>query len=507
MTESILKNKALSLWLDNPNLKHFPEIAKNENCDVLVVGGGIAGITTAYLLAKENVDVILIDAFEFMKLSTGNTTAKVTYQHDLIYRHILDKYDVETAKLYYQAQAEAMEMIESLVADHEIRCDMRKTYSMLYASDDENIVKLRKEFEAYEKIGITGNMVEDVPYGLPGRVGLKVDNQLEFDPVKYLSHLIAELEKMGIRMFEYSRAEDIEEQDGLKRIKLQNGNEITANRVVVSTGFPFFDGSGKYFMRLAPYRSYLVAFPVEEAEEGMFITATEPKYSIRFSEAEGRKHLLIGGRGHKVGQEESAENSYRELIDFGQRYFHVGDPSHRWSAQDYESLDKVPYIGKISSKENGIYVATGFRKWGMTNGTAAAILLKDTLMGKESRYQDLFAPNRGEVRESLGKAMKENLNVAKEMIKGKVASKKTELTDINLEEGGIIRHRGKRAGAFKDNNGKLFLVDATCTHLGCELMYNDAEHTYDCPCHGSRFRHDGSIIEGPATKPLKKLDE
>ena len=507
MTETILKNEALSLWLDTPNLKHFPEVVKNEHCDVLVVGGGIAGITTAYLLAIENVDVILIDAFEFMKLSTGNTTAKVTYQHDLIYRHILDKYDVETAKLYYQAQTEAMEMIERLVADNEIKCDMRKTYAMLFASDDEGIVKLRKEFEAYEKIGIKGNMVEDVPYGLPGKVGLKVDNQLAFDPVKYLSHLITELENRNIRMFEHSRAIDIKEQDGLKCIKLQSGIEITANRVVVATGFPFFDGSGQYFMRLAPYRSYLVSFPVEVVGDGMFITAAEPKYSIRFSETEGRKHLLIGGRGHKVGQEESAENSYRELIDFCQKYFHTGEPSHRWSAQDYESLDKIPYIGRISSKEQGIYVATGFRKWGMTSGTAAAILLRDTLLGKESKYQDLFAPDRGELRESLGKAMKENINVAKEMIKGKIASKKTELADIKLEKGGIIRHRGKRAGAYKDTNGKLFLVDATCTHLGCELMYNDAEHTYDCPCHGSRFRYDGSIIEGPATKPLKKLDE
>lgn len=507
MTESILKNKALSLWLDTPNLKRFPEVIKNEHCDVLVVGGGITGITTAYLLAKENIDVILIDALEFMKLSTGNTTAKVTFQHDLIYRHILDKYNLEIARLYYQAQTEAMEMIERLVLDHNIMCDMRKTYTMIYASDEEGIEKLRKEYEAYEKIGIKGNMVVDVPYGLPGEVGLKVDNQLEFDPVKYLSHLIAELEDMGIRMFEHSRAVDIKEQEDSKRIKLQSGKEITANRVVVSTGFPFYDGSGKYFMRLAPYRSYLVAFPVEEAEDGMFITATEPKYSIRFSEAQGRKHLLIGGRGHKVGQEESAENSYRELIEFGQRYFHVDAPSHRWSAQDYESLDEMPYIGKISSKEDGVYVATGFRKWGMTNGTAAAILLKDTLTGKESKYQELFAPNRGEVRESLGKAMKENLNVAKEMIKGKVVSKKTELADIKQEEGGIVRHRGKRAGAYKDANGKLFLVDATCTHLGCELMYNDAEHTYDCPCHGSRFNHDGSIIEGPATKSLRKLDK
>jgi Rieske Fe-S protein len=239
----------------------------------------------------------------------------------------------------------------------------------------------------------------------------------------------------------------------------------------------------------------------------MLITATEPSYSIRFTETGGNKYLLIGGRGHKVGQEESAHDSYLELMKFGGKHFGVGEPSHRWSAQDYESLDKIPYIGRISSKVEGVYVATGFRKWGMTNGTFAAILLTETLMGRESKYKDIFIPHRGEVRESLGKALKENLNVAKEMIMGKVATKKKELSDIGLEEGGIIRHHGKRSGAYRDSSGRLYLVDATCTHLGCELMYNDAEHTYDCPCHGSRFRHDGTIIEGPATKPLKRLQD
>ncbi|HSL86778.1 MAG TPA: FAD-dependent oxidoreductase, partial [Bacteroidales bacterium] len=253
MTESVLKKDALSLWLDNKDLKSFPKVAKKEKCDVLVVGGGITGITAAYLLAKENVDVILIDALEFMSLTTGNTTAKVTFQHDLLYRHILDKYDVETARLYYQAQVEAMDMIEKLVHDHDIQCDMRKTYAMLYATDQNGISKLRKELEAYEKIGIQGEMVENISYDLPGKSGLKVDNQLEFDPVKYLSHLIDELENMGIRMIEHSRAVELDEEDGMKNVKLQNGDVITANRVVVATGFPFYDGSGQYFLRLAPY--------------------------------------------------------------------------------------------------------------------------------------------------------------------------------------------------------------------------------------------------------------
>ncbi|WP_312654170.1 FAD-dependent oxidoreductase [Proteiniclasticum sp.] len=507
MYESVLRKEALSLWLDTKNIHSFPAVSKDEECDVLVVGGGITGVTTANLLSKENVNVILVEADRFLNLTTGNTTAKVTFQHDLIYRHILDKYDLNTAKLYYQAQREGMSFIEKMVKEHTIECGLTKAYAMIYAHDDEGVRKLKREHEAYEKIGIEGRMVDLVPFGLPGVSGLRVEDQMEFDPVRYLTHLLSDLKETGVKMFEHSRAVDLEEENGMKMVKMENGNVIRANRVVVATGFPFYDGSGQYFTRLAPYRSYLVAFPVEKTEDAMLITAGEPTYSIRYAEKDHRKYLLIGGRGHKVGQEDSAHDSYKELMRFGRNYFSVNEPSHRWSAQDYESLDKMPYIGKISSKVQGVYVATGFRKWGMTNGTFAAILLTDTLMGRESPYKDIFLPSRGEIRENLGKAVKENLNVAKEMIMGKVASKKTELSEIGLEEGGIVRHRGKRVGAYKDSSGKLIMVDATCTHLGCELMYNNAEHTYDCPCHGSRFRHDGTVIEGPAVKPLKSIEE
>lgn len=505
MYESVLRKDARSLWLDTKTSHSFPEVSEHEECDVLVVGGGITGITAAYLLAKENVDVILIDAHKFMNLTSGNTTAKVTFQHNLTYRHILDKYDLNTARLYYEAQIEGMSFVEKMVKEHEISCDFRKAYAMIYAHDEEDMKNLHREYEAYEKIGIVGRMIDHVPFDLPGVGGLRVEDQIEFNPVKYLSHLLTDLKEMGVRMFEHSRAVDLEQEEGKSRVKTDNGKTIRANRVVVATGYPFYDGSGQYFTRLAPYRSYLVSFPVEKAEDAMLITASEPGYSIRFTETDGQKYLLIGGGGHKVGQEESAHDSYLKLISFAGNYFGVSEPSHRWSAQDYESLDQIPYIGRISSKVEGVYVATGFRKWGMTNGTFAAILLTDTLMGRKSKYKDIFIPNRGEFRESLGKAVKENLNVAKEMIMGKVVSKKKDLNEIGLEEGGIIRHHGKRSGAYRDSSGSLYIVDATCTHLGCELMYNDAEHTYDCPCHGSRFRHDGTIIEGPATKPLKKL--
>lgn len=239
----------------------------------------------------------------------------------------------------------------------------------------------------------------------------------------------------------------------------------------------------------------------------MLISNSSSPYSIRFSNTDNVNYLLIGGRGHKVGQIESASNSYAELIDFGKKHFNLTDVEYRWSAQDYESVDKLPYIGPITSKHEDIFVATGFRKWGMTNSAFAAMLLANLVKGEDSKFGELFHPSRGEVLESLGKFMKENLNVAKELVKGKLLPDEIQLEDIGNDQGGIIKHKGKRVGAYRDNSGKLFLVDSTCTHLGCELEYNNAERSFDCPCHGSRFTYEGKIIEGPAVLDLKRIND
>jgi len=252
-----------------------------------------------------------------------------------------------------------------------------------------------------------------------------------------------------------------------------------------------------------------MAFPIKELLEDqyMLISNASKAFSIRFSDTDEVNYLLVGVQGHKVGQSDSEIQSYKAIADFADSQFIVDDPVYRWSAQDYKAVDHIPYIGKLTSKHESMFVATGFNKWGMSNGSFASLLISDLIMGNKSKYEDLFNPSRGEVKGNIGDFLKANLNVAKELIKGKITPDVKVLNDITNGEGGIIKYHGKRVAAYRDFSGSLFLHDSTCTHMGCELVYNDAEKTFDCPCHGSRFNYDGKLIEGAAIDDLKKIVE
>ena len=509
LDEALFQKKQQSLWLNDDPHMGFPVLSTDVSCGICVVGAGITGITTAYLLSTLDLDVILIDSSSPMNLSSGNTTAKFTFQHGLIYNQILTKYGLDQARLYYEAQIQAMNLVSGLVKELEIPCDFKKTYAIVYAENENKYKELVEEHDAYMKLNIPGTLVRVLPYGLKSVGGLKVEDQFELHPVKYMAFLLEKLKEKNVKIYQQTKAIDIREEDNINLIVTANGSSIHCAKAVIATGYPFFEGKGLYFTRLSAYRSHLIAFsnPLQKNMDAMLITHADSPFSIRFARTNDTDYLLIGGKGGKVGQEESTKESFLKLIEFGRKNFQVDKVDFMWSAQDYETLDGLPYIGPLTSKHPDLLVATGFRKWGMTNGTFSALLLTKILTGEESKFAELFSPSRGEVKESIGKAIKENLNVAKEMIMGKVTSVTAELNEIGHDEGGIIRHQGKRTGAYKDKDGKLYLVDTTCTHLGCELDYNDAEKSFDCPCHGSRFDYEGKVIEGPALEDLKKIEE
>ena len=505
--EPIFEKEKLSLWLKDGISHKFTSLQSNISCEVCIVGAGITGITTTYILSQLGIDVMLIDSGIPMNLTTGNTTAKFTFQHDVIYSHIIKKYGLDKALLYYESQLQGMQYVEKLITDYNIPCDFKRTHAILYAENEDQFEEIKEEYKAYKQLNIPGELIHDLPHSLSGVGGLKVYNQFNLHPVKYLNFLVEKLLEKQVKIYQETNAVDIEEDDNGKTIVTEDGYRISAKKIVVATGYPFFDGGGLYFTRLAPYRSYLVAFPNAVEDDVMLISNSSSPYSIRFSDTDGIKYLLVGGKGHKVAQSDSTRDSYDELINFGRKYFNVNDVAYRWSAQDYESLDKIPYVGQITSKHDDIFVATGFRKWGMTNSISAAILLANLIRGEDSKFEEVFDPSRSEKLKASGKFIKENLNVAKELIKGKVLPDEIKLEDIRNDEGGIIKHNGKRVGAYRDKDGRLFLVDSTCTHLGCELEYNNAERSFDCPCHGSRFTYEGKVIEGPAVLDLKRIED
>lgn len=495
-----------SFWINSTTLPSFEKLTRDISTDVVVVGGGISGISTAYLLSKEGLKVTLIDAGKILNGTTGHTTAKLTIQHNLIYDELISNLGNEKAQLYYGANNDALNFITKMVSENNIPCDYITEDAYIYTNSSQYEEKLENEFKAYEKLGISSEYLNSIDIPVPIKSAIKVKNQGQFHPLKYMYFMVnAIVEKQGT-IFENTKALDIEFSD-LPVVITEEGYKIRASNVVICTHFPFYNTRGLYFARMYPERSYVLGIKaVKDFPGGMYISAEGPGRSIRFTPYKGEKLLLIGGENHKTGQGEDTLSHYTALRQFAEDNFGVKSIEYRWSAQDLTTLDKVPYIGYLTSDLPNVYVATGFRKWGMTNSTAASMIIRDMIIGIENPYIDLFTPSRFNTDPSLKNVFVQNSDVAKNLIKGKLETPSESIEYIELDQGKVISYKGRRAGAYKDKEGKVHTVDTTCTHMGCELQWNSGERTWDCPCHGSRFSYKGEVVEGPALKPLEVLE-
>jgi Rieske Fe-S protein len=336
------------------------------------------------------------------------------------------------------------------------------------------------------------------------KAAVRFDHQAQFHPRKYLLSLAKEIPGAGCHIFEMTRAVDIQEGAPYKIIT-DKDIKITAPRVVIASHYPFCNLRGLYAARIYVERSYILAAKVkEEFPQGMFINAENPTRSLRSQKYKNDRLVLFAGEHHKTGQGANTIHHYKNLKDFAQQNYTVEDIPYRWSAQDCMTLDDIPYVGLYTLDTPDLYVATGFGKWGMTNSTVSAMMIKDMIVKGSSPWEPVYSPSRFTPVASAKNFIVENANVAKELIEGKLITVPDEL-DIQNGEAKVIGIEGKKVGAYRDEEGKLHLVDTTCTHLGCELHWNAAERSWDCPCHGSRFTYDGQIAEGPALHPLKKL--
>ncbi len=493
-------------WRTSVTLPSFPKLTEDINVDVAIVGGGISGITTAYLLVKEGLKVALIESDRLLNGTTGHTTAKITAQHDLIYDEFINHLGEEKAKLYYEACMEALHFIKSTVKEQNIDCDFTEQDAYIYTNSSSSFNKLINEWKAYEKLGIDGAFVETIPLSIPVKAAVVMKNQAQFHPLKYLTKLVDVIVQKGGMMYEHTTAADIEQGETLTIIT-RDKKRITCKHVIVCSHFPFYDG-GFYFSRMYAERSYVLA--VQTAQDypgGMYLSADNPKRSIRYAMMNDQKLILIGGENHKTGQGVPTIQHYKALQSFASEVFTVTSIPYRWSAQDLTTLDKVPYIGNMTTNTPNIYVATGYRKWGMTNGTVAGLLLTDLIMNRENRYRDLYTPSRFYTDPSVKHFITQNLDVAKHLVEGKIEVVVRTPEDLANGEGAVVLVNGKRAGAYKDENGTLSIVDTTCTHMGCEVEWNSGDRTWDCPCHGSRFSIHGDVIEGPAKQSLNKIND
>lgn len=503
---SKLPHLSQSYWTDSAPPPKFPKLDTNIVTDYAIIGAGITGVTLAWLLAKEGQRVTLIDSGRVLHGTTGHTTAKVTVQHDVIYHELIKHFGEDGARQYYQANDQALQFLRNTVSELQIDCDWQDDDAYLYSKTEPGTNQLIKELEAYDKLGIPGEPLGELPIPLVVRSAIKLPGQAQFHPLKFLQALLERFVSAGGQVYEQTRIDEKIEKGDHPVLSTMEGLTITCRHAISASHFPFYDGGGLYFTRIYPERSYIIAAKTATPYPGgMYLSAEDPKRSLRSVSIKGDEYVLIGGENHKTGQGGEMELNYKRLAQFGDELFGVRDIAYRWSTQDLTTLDKLPYVGPITSKRTNIWVATGYRKWGMTNGVAAALLLRDQLMGQNNSFAELFSPSRFKADPSVKTFLKENADVAKHLVVGKLKSVPNEAGQLGNDQGAVVTVDGKRAGAYRDKSGTLHLVDTTCTHLGCEVNWNEAERSWDCPCHGSRFDYTGEVLEGPAVKPLHKL--
>jgi glycine/D-amino acid oxidase-like deaminating enzyme/nitrite reductase/ring-hydroxylating ferredoxin subunit len=500
-----LPGRPVSLWLATTPETNFATLPGDLTVDVAVLGGGIAGIATAYQLKQAGSTVAVIEAGRIVESVTGNTTAKITSLHQLIYDHLISQFGEERARLFAEAQEAAKERIAAIVAEHRIDCDFRRTAAYTYALEEKMTEQIKREVEAATKLGLPASYVDATPLPFPVSAAVKLDNQAQFHPRKYLLALTGKIPGDGSYVFEGTRASQIEDGDPCT-VQTSRGT-IRAKAVVVATHFPYQDPN-IYFAAMSPKRSYVLGCRLNgPAPEGMYISADEPHHSIRNNPYDGGEILMIGGENHKTGQGGDTRERYRRLEAWARANFDIASIEFRWSTQDNNTLDRVPYIGKLSSGMEHVYVATGFGGWGMSNSHVAAMLLTDMIHGRENPWAEVFDPSRFKPVTSAPDFIKENLNVAKEFMADRIST--PELKDLGeLREGSgeVFKWNGEHVAVYKDERGAVSACSAVCTHMGCIVHWNSAEKSWDCPCHGSRFDHDGAVIQGPANKDLERKD-
>lgn len=469
-----------SVWTATATIPQYEPLTAGGNADVVVIGGGLVGLTTAGYLAAEGAQVVLLEAGRLATRTSGRTTGKVTSQHSAIYADLLDRHGTTKARQYAEANQAAVEEVAALAARHSIECELVRTPAYVYTAGSAKEAKhLRREAEVAASLGLPAHFLADPDIGVPATAAVRFDEQVQFHPAQYLAGMARALAGTGGRIHEHTRAVEIDQDGDRLTVKTEQGHAITARHVVVATLLPF-GLTGAYFARTRPTQSHGIAVRLpREAPAGMAISVDSPVRSTRPWPGGGPNGLIVVGGGHEVGSGDDTEAVYQSLVDWvGSTWNFSPTPEYRWSAHDYSTPDLLPYVGR-SPGSDGLLVATGMHKWGLSNGTAAAGVLRDLVLDRPTPYADLYDARRiGDVH-AVAKLVKDNLKVGASFATGHV---------------GRVAH-GTPAGADP-------AVKPVCTHMGCALTWNKADTTWDCNCHGSRFAADGSVLDGPATKPL-----
>lgn len=539
-----------SYWIDSVKAnKKYKELVENIKTDICIIGGGLAGVTTAYNLSKYKIRTVLIDKERIGNQASGNSTAKITSQHGLMYKYLVDSKGENFARKYYEANENAIRNIGSIIQKENIDCDFERQPSYVFTQKVQEVQKIKDEVNAVnsfggratlveakdiginkidgveyvensqEKLKIDGNNIEkenlnidrdivkeEMKHILPIKalVGIRFDNQAQFNPYKYITSLAKICSNTGVKIYENSKAVDVDtDDDGYYIVSLESGYKIKAKYLIITTKYPIVNIPGLYFMKMYQSTTYVVAMQTKQRLfEGMYINSEDPTISLRTAKFGNDYLLIVAGFDNRTGAGIDVSNSYKYLEEIARNIYPEGQIKYHWNTEDCITLDKIPYIGEYSKMWNNCYVATGFNKWGMTTSNIAAGIITDKIMGEKNEYEDIFKSTRLEPVKNI----KEVTNMIKESINSLIIKKleipQEEANQIQSGEGKIVEINSQKIGIYKDSEGNIYKVNPVCKHLGCELSWNNLDKTWDCPCHGSRYDYKGNLIYGPSVKNL-----
>jgi glycine/D-amino acid oxidase-like deaminating enzyme/nitrite reductase/ring-hydroxylating ferredoxin subunit len=495
--------QCISLWQDMPEYisKRIPEQA-----EVVIVGGGITGISTALRLQREGKSCVVLEAQNIGFGTTGGTTCHLNTLLDTPYYTIENNFGKKNAGLVYTLAQKALNLIEKNIVGYEIDCGFSRKDGYVFAHDEKQVKELDKIISGSEKIGLKMNESTFIPVPVSFEKAATFADQGQMHSTRYLYGIAEAFERMGGRIIQNCRVTDYTEEGNEMVVQTSKG-KIKTEHLVYATHTP--PGVNMLHFEVAPYRSYALAVTLEDSDypDALVYDLDEPYHYYRTQEIEGEKYLIFGGEDHKTGHGENTEQCFRNLESYLRKYYKIKEVAYKWSSQYFEPADGLPYIGHLPGNAKNVWVATGFGGNGIIYGTAASCILTDLICKGESSYETLFSPSRIKPVAAFGNILKESADVIAQFVGKKIAVERIEgAVELAHDDAKLVKYEGKTVGLYKNEAGKLFAVNPSCPHISCNVGWNAAEKSWDCPCHGSRFSYTGELMTAPARKDLEAIE-